>query len=318
MSFLYSQLFVTPSYPTQKCNGQTIIVTGSNTGLGKEATRQFARLGAEKIIMAVRNTQAGEDAKDDIEATTGCGSSVIEVWSLDLSSYDSVKAFATKASKLSRIDVLLENAGVATERVTLAEGHEKTITINVISTFLLALLLVPKLKQSAKEFTITPRLTIVTSEVHGWTKFPEWKEDDIFEALDKPSSKAMKERYPTSKLLEVLVIRQLAPQLESSGIILNTLNPGLCHSELTRESGISLTILKALLARTTEVGSRTLFHGAVASQESHGTYMSDGKVAQDRLSPFVTSEDGKLAAAKVWKQLSSILEAIQSGVTRDL
>lgn len=318
MGFLYSQLFVTPAYPKESCDGQTIIVTGSNTGLGKEATRHFARLGAAKIIMAVRNTQAGEDAKTDIEATTGCGSSVIEVWSLDLSSYDSVKAFATRASTLQRIDVLLENAGIATNKVTLAEGHERTITVNVISTFLLALLMVPKLKQSAKEFKTTPRLTIVSSEVHGWSKFPEWKEDDIFTTLDNPSSKAMKERYPTSKLLEVLIVRQIAPKLQSSGIILNMLNPGLCHSELVREGSIPVSILKALLARTTEVGSRTLFHSAMAGKESHGTYMHDGKIGQEHLSPFVTSKDGEVAAQKVWTQLSSILETIQSGVTKDL
>lgn len=318
MGFLYSQLLVTPKYPSQSCVDQTIIVTGSNVGLGKEAVRHFASMGASKIIMAVRNLKAGEEAKDDIETTTKCPSSVIEVWQLDLSSYDSVKAFADRAKKLPRIDAVVENAGIATPKVSMAEGHERTITVNVISTFLLAALLVPKLKESAKQYGTTPRLTIVSSEVHGWTKFPEWKQDDIFKALQSSSKSAMKERYQTSKLLEVLAVRQIAPGLQGSGVIVNLVNPGLCHSELSRDSGIALTILKALMARTTEVGSRTLVHGGMGNQSTHGKYMSDGKVAENMLSSFVTSKEGAQASEKVWKQLSKILEAIQPGVTSSL
>lgn len=83
----HSQLFVQPKYPTQSFAGQTIIITGSNVGLGKEAARHIARLGASKLILAVRNVEAGEEAKRDIENTTKCGKSVIEVWKLDLASY---------------------------------------------------------------------------------------------------------------------------------------------------------------------------------------------------------------------------------------
>ncbi|KIW57094.1 hypothetical protein PV05_05693 [Exophiala xenobiotica] len=317
MGFLWSQLFVRLPYPTTSFAGQTVIVTGSNTGLGKEAARHFARLGASKIILAVRNTKAGEAAKKDIEATTGCAASVIEVWPLDLSSYDSVKAFSSRASALPRIDVLLENAGIATMRFDLAEGHERTVTVNVISTFLLALLLLPKLKSTAKEFKTTPHLTIVSSEVHGWTKFPEWKEPNTFSALDDKAKTNFEERYPTSKLLEVLVIRAIASKMANSGVVLNYLNPGLCHSELAREAGLGLKIMKLLFARSTEVGSRTLVAAAAAGPESHGKYMTDAKVDDSHLSPFVRSDDGKAAAEKVWTELSEILENVRPGITKN-
>ena len=318
MSSLFSQLFVKPPYPTTSCIGQTIIITGSNVGLGKEAARHFACLGVSKLILAVRNTKAGEEAKQDIESSTKCGSDVIEVWPLDLLSYESCRAFADRASKLRRLDVLLENAGLAGPKFIIANGHERMVQVNVISTFYLAMLMLPKLKSVAKEFGIKPRLVIVSSEVHALTEFPEWKEPNTFAALDDESKARMMERYPTSKLLEVLIVRELAPKLQDSNVILNMLNPGLCHSRLARDAGWRLALIKFFLARSTEVGSRTLFAAAVAGPESHGKFMSDGIIHDDKLSDFVKSPDGKKAAKKVWKELSAILEEIQPGVTSNL
>jgi NAD(P)-dependent dehydrogenase (short-subunit alcohol dehydrogenase family) len=316
MGFLYSQLFVTPVYPTTSFAGQTIIVTGANSGLGKESVRHFARLGASKIILAVRNIDAGEEAKRSIESTTGCGRNVLEVWPLDLLSYESCKSFSDRASQLPRIDVFLENAGVAGTSFSLAGGHERMIAVNVISTFYLALLMLPKLKAVAKQFSINPRLTIVTSEVHGHTQFPERKEPNIFEAASKESSTRPNELYPVSKLLGVLATREIAPRLEGSGVILNMLNPGLCQSELNRDGGWGVRLAKLVLARTTEVGSRTLVASAAAGPASHGKYMSDAKVDDDALSDFVRSEEGKETGKRVWKELTEILEAIQPGVTK--
>lgn len=65
-TFVYSQLFVTPEYPTKSFAGQTVIVTGSNTGLGLEFARNFVQLNAEKVILAVRKLAAGEEAKISI------------------------------------------------------------------------------------------------------------------------------------------------------------------------------------------------------------------------------------------------------------
>lgn len=81
-----------------------------------------------------------------------------------------------------------------------------------------------------------------------------------------------------SKLLEVFYSRELAKHSRESGkpfVVINYLNPGLCHSQLGRESGIGLSILKFFLARTTEVGSRTLVAAATAGAESHGQYQSN-------------------------------------------
>jgi NAD(P)-dependent dehydrogenase (short-subunit alcohol dehydrogenase family) len=151
-------LFVTK----ETCKGGIYIVTGANTGLGYEAAKHLVSLGSSKVILAVRSVDAGEKAKAEIEAATGT-SNIAEVWALDLSSYESVKTFAKKAIALDRIDALIENAGVASSQKVMAEGHLQTVTVNVLSTFLLAVLLLPKMSQDAKKFGILPHIAIVTS-----------------------------------------------------------------------------------------------------------------------------------------------------------
>lgn len=183
-NFLYSQLFVTLPVPTKDFTGQTIIVTGSNTGLGLEAARHLSRLNASLIIMAVRNLSKGAAAKQNIRQSTNRPSSSIEVWELDLQSYDSIKAFVAKANQLPRIDGILENAGMMTKHFKIIEGYETTIMTNVIGTFLLALLILPKLKESALKFNIQPRITVVSSDLHFLAKFPECYSNDIFDALN--------------------------------------------------------------------------------------------------------------------------------------
>ena len=322
MGFLYSQLFVTPKHPDTSFEGQTVIVTGANTGLGKEAVRHIARLGASKVILACRNIKAAEEARQDILTSTKVDPSILEVWQLDLSSYESVKAFAERASKLPRLDVLLENAGIASSEFQLFESHESTITVNVISTFLLALLLLPKLKEVATKFNVQPRIAVISSEVHAWTKLEQRKQPVIFEALDKNVKGAMDDRYPVSKLLEVLVIREIASNIAKSGVIMSATNPGFCHSELVRNAGfpqnIVIPLMKFFLARTTEVGSRALVNAAAAGEESHGKYMHDSVVDEASLSAFVKSEEGAETGRRVWSELKDILEKIQPGVTNVL
>lgn len=157
-------------YPKQDFTGQTIIVTGGNIGLGLEAARHFVRLNAAKVILACRSTERGEKAKADIlrTVTTNRSSSVIEVWPVDLGSFESVREFCRQAEKLERLDAVVENASVAmvAPEGTLAEGYECTITVNVISTFLMALLLLPTLRRTAAKWNMQPRLTIVSSDAH--------------------------------------------------------------------------------------------------------------------------------------------------------
>lgn len=149
----------------EDCSGRTFIVTGANTRLGYEAVKRLLIQDATRVILGVRNLEAGEKAKSEIETATD-KTGVVEVWHLDLASYDSVKAFSKRASsKLDRIDAVIENAGVFPYERIMAEGHELTVTVNVLSTFLLGLLLLPKLCETSLAFNTLPHLVIVGSSM---------------------------------------------------------------------------------------------------------------------------------------------------------
>ncbi|KAJ5167627.1 Short chain dehydrogenase atnD [Penicillium canariense] len=319
MAFVYSQLFVRPTYPTRSFDGQTVLVTGANVGLGMEAARHLVRLGAARVIMGVRNVPAGQAAKEQIETSTG-RPGVCEVWEVDLASYSSTLAFGDRIAQLPRLDGAVLNAAVATRTFQLAEGHERTITVNVINTLLLGLLILPRLKATGQEFPmIRPRLSFVVSGVHAWAEFTEWKDTDTpMQLVSDPSQARMQERYPLSKLLQVLLVQELAGRVRGSDVIITMVDPGLCHSSLAREAGWQLYVMKLVLARSTEVGARTLIAGIATGLEGHGAYMTGGSVDNTSLSPFVRSDEGDLARGKLWKELLEILEPIRSGIMQNI
>jgi retinol dehydrogenase-12 len=319
VDLLKSQYTVSIPYPEVSFEGQTVIVTGSNIGLGLEAARHAVRLNAAKVIIACRTTSKGEEAKKSIEESTK-RTGVIEVWKLDLSSYASVKEFASQANTLPRLDVLLENAGISTRKFEMSEDNESTITTNVVSTFLLALLLLPKLKETAATYNTTPRLTIVTSELHEMADLQERKDKSgrIFDTMNDPKRGNMSSRYNNSKLLEILILRQIVETCAPAGypVILNLTAPGFCRSSLAREMGVAANAMYiALHARTTEVGSRCLVHAIQAGKESHGKYMRNAQVHE--VSCWVRSEEGKKTQGRVWTELSEKLEVISPGILQN-
>ncbi|KAE8453878.1 hypothetical protein EG329_007654 [Mollisiaceae sp. DMI_Dod_QoI] len=313
-------------YPTASFAGQTIIVTGANVGLGFEASRHFVRLGAQKVILACRSVKKGEEARLDIERTTG-RKGVCEVWEVDIGDFDSVQAFTKRVEGLDRVDVVCENAGVAGfEYKPHKSGFDAMTAVNVVGTFLLALNLLPILRKSGQRFNMIPRLEITSSGVHSSAKFAEKNEPLIFEALKRNDNPEwIKERYPVTKLLEVLGARALVEQMKrgphaNQKVIVNLVNPGFCKSSLARDAKgfmfIMFTVMKTIMARTTEMGSRTIYAAAAAGEESHGQYMSDCVVVQP--SEWVLSAEGKQTGDRVWNELLDILEDIQPGISQNI
>ncbi|OJJ58926.1 hypothetical protein ASPSYDRAFT_45345 [Aspergillus sydowii CBS 593.65] len=300
--------------------GKTYIVTGANTGLGFEASKHLVNLGAKKVILAVRSVPSGEAAKKKIDEATG-KASVAEVWALDLSSYESVKAFANRATtELDRIDAVIENAAVATGEQKSAEGYHIGLTVNVLSTFLLAVLLLPKLKESAEKHGILPRLSIVTSGV-GFDVRQVWemvKEDPFVRASGLPAEQLMA-TYPLSKLMDTFAVRELAAQLplDQGKVVINAVCPGLCKTELVRNAPPpqkeSILNLHAQFGRSAEDGSRTLLAGANLGEDSHGGFTSSCEIRNDKVPDWAKDEEAQKWQKNLWDLIVKEIDATVPG-----
>ncbi|KAJ5896517.1 Short-chain dehydrogenase/reductase SDR [Penicillium subrubescens] len=318
-STIYSNLFI--ELPIQKgdLTGQTVIVTGSNQGLGYEASRHFLLLGVERLIMAVRNLEKGKAARLKLLEDTVRDPSAIEVWELDMDSYASVKKFATRVETLPRLDALLANAGLATTTFNLSEDNEKTITVNVVGTFLLILLLLPKLRESASKFDICPRVSIVNSALHYIAPLAEIdvsNQAGIFSRLNNKKTANMAMRYPLSKLLLLFAVRALAKRLEESKgpmVVVNTPNPSWCKSQLMRENeSFGNRVGERMMARSTEEGSRALVNGILSGKESSGQYIDNCQVKSPAC--IVTNPKGTKIQEAFFNELMEKLEKISPGI----
>ncbi len=201
--YLHSQLTPLPPLdPSLTFTNQTIIITGANTGLGLEAARHIARLGAARVILAVRSLTNGAAAAAPITSSlpsSDNGAAVIEVWELDLSRHASIEAFARRAEgELDRLDVLVANAGVYMTDFEVAEeagGDEMTVAVNVVGHMLLAVLLLPKMRETVVEKGGAGVVTFTGSFTHWMTKFPEGREERVFEGLRVREKARMGERF---------------------------------------------------------------------------------------------------------------------------
>ena len=230
--------------------GRTVIVTGANSGLGAVTARELAAKGAN-IVMAVRNTEKGEAAAQQITGQ-------VEVRRLDLQDLSSVRQFAGGVDKA---DILINNAGIMAAPYALTvDGFESQIGTNHLGHFALTNLLLPKL---------TDRVVTVSSMAHwpGRINFDDlnWKSRRYSPWL----------AYSQSKLANLLFTSELQRRLEAAGSPLRALaaHPGYSHTNLQGASGRKLG--DALMSAATRVVATDADFGArqtlyAASQDLPG------------------------------------------------
>jgi len=250
--------------------GRTVVITGSNCGIGFETAQALAGAGA-KVIFACRNIEKGEDALRRCKALHP--QSKLAFFPLDLASADSIKQFCNEV-KDEAIDTLICNAGlVPTNYQETKEGLEMTVGVCHFGHFLLTQLLLPQLLR-AKE----ARVIMVSSESHrmpmklNFNKFPLKKTDTFIPLM----------AYGQAKLCNALFANELQRRYQDQGLTACSLHPGaLITTSFGRDSGILSLVFKLVspLTKNPNQGAATTVYCASHdnADELAGRYFSHCK-----------------------------------------
>eukprot|EP00747_Dinoflagellata_sp_TGD_P206784 gnl/TRDRNA2_/TRDRNA2_80443_c0_seq1.p1 gnl/TRDRNA2_/TRDRNA2_80443_c0~~gnl/TRDRNA2_/TRDRNA2_80443_c0_seq1.p1 ORF type:complete len:505 (+),score=92.52 gnl/TRDRNA2_/TRDRNA2_80443_c0_seq1:75-1589(+) len=221
--------------PPASVAGQTILITGANSGLGLESAKRLGQAGA-KLVITARTQAKADEALAQVKAVAPKAEAVALV--LDLGSLESIKSFPDRyKSALDNrpIDVLLENAGVMAipQKLTTVDGFEKQVGINHLGHFALVAEMLPVLRKAANGF----RIVLVSSEAHRFAS-----EESVNAALDSnldpkvwPTLAQVDSEgysqwgaYGLSKAANVLFANELQRRFDAAGIRASavSLHPG--------------------------------------------------------------------------------------------
>jgi NAD(P)-dependent dehydrogenase (short-subunit alcohol dehydrogenase family) len=257
------------SVPDQ--HGKLVVITGSNSGTGKEAAKRLAAAGA-RIVMAVRTTSKGDAARAEILAAFP--SSDIQVRRLDLADLASVTAFADGLIADGRpVDLLINNAGVMAPptRMTTADGFELQFGSNYLGPFALTVRLLPLVLAAD-----APRVVTMSS---GTANFGRINFDDLQWTRKYSPTRS----YAQSKLADLMLARHLATIASERGwqLISAAAHPGYTHTNL-QTAGASLGRdkpkrgflggLPILPSQQVEQGTEPMLYAATSPDAVNGGY----------------------------------------------
>lgn len=311
--------------------GRTILITGATTGLGLEAAKKIVTKGARKLIVTARDAQKGQKAKSVLQEAARAANSSIQfsVISLSMSSTEDVKSFVNEIrSRHPDLDTAILNAGTIQKNwMQSAERYEETIQVNTISTVLLGLLILPILEQSST-IKQPAHLTFVSSGNALRVKaadFTRFADTEVLRAMsDEKAWSGGQVQYARSKLLLEYAMRRIAklPRLRTETgdikVIVNSVCPGMCKSDLGRQfmTNIFITaavwILFTFFARTAEQGSNSYVSAINRAADSQGhiwkddTYYGGGEM----IGPL----PGEKLGDKTWKELTEVMQKAEPGV----
>ncbi|XP_057703386.1 retinol dehydrogenase 12 isoform X1 [Corythoichthys intestinalis] len=253
-----------------RLDGKTVLITGANTGIGKETALDLARRGA-RVILACRDLTKAHIAAVQIRKQSRNDNVVVK--KLDLACLQSVRDLARDIiNNEEHLDILINNAGIMMcPKWKTDEGYEMQFGVNHLGHFLLTNLLIELLKKSAPS-----RIVIVSSLAHekGQIHFNDINLEEDY----KPDVS-----YRQSKLANILFCRELAIRLKGTGVNTYCLHPGVVRTELARhlfptslwKNPLLLPFL--LMIKNPQEGAQTSIFCAVDESlaNSSGLYYSD-------------------------------------------
>ncbi|RYP75977.1 hypothetical protein DL771_002049 [Monosporascus sp. 5C6A] len=291
-------------------DGKVYIVTGANTGVGKELAHILYSKNA-KVYVAARSEEKAINAIKEIKERSPQSKGQLLFLQLDLADLSTIKASAEEfLSQETRLHVLFNNAGVMTppQGSKTAQGYELQLGVNCVGSFMLTKLLTPALVATAKaEPPGAVRVVWVSSsaaEVLSPTGGLE------LDNLDYHSERYAHTKYGVSKAGSYLYSTEFAKRHRDDGVVSMALNPGNLDSELFREQGYIMgRLLKLFVLHPPVYGAYTeLFAGLspeVTLEKSGGWVVPWGRFDSIREDLVVSSrskaEGGTGVAEEFWK-----------------
>lgn len=291
-------------YQVPDQTGRRIVVTGANSGTGKEATERLAAAGAH-VVMAVRSPEKGEAAREEIQRRVP--DAKLEVRRVNLAELASVRTFADELRTTGApLHTLVNNAGVMMppRRMTTADGFELQFGSNFLGPFALTNLLLPVLLD-------TPGSRVVTM-ASGAANFGRIHFDD----LQRTSGYRPWPAYGQSKLANLLMARRLAAVAVERGwdLLSTAAHPGFTRTNLQntgrnlgRErptSGVLESRLSMLVSQDVQQGAEPLLFAAADPGAAQGVYYGPGGLGGMKGATTVTqlprSARGRDLAASLW------------------
>ncbi|WP_276257381.1 oxidoreductase [Haloglomus litoreum] len=267
--------------------GRRVVVTGANTGLGKEAARAFAAKGAD-VVLACRSVERAEAAKADIEAERPSGS--LTVLELDLADLDSVRSFADAfTDEFDDLHVLANNAGVmAIPRRETADGFETQFGVNHLGHFALTGHLLDDLRETGSGDD-PARVVTMSSGIHERGRID-------FEDLHGERSYDKWDAYAQSKLANLLFAYELDRRLDAADAPVESVaaHPGYAATDLQRRGPemmgstlrkLGMRVANAVFAQSAEQGALPFLYAATMPDISGGEYYGPGGFANMRGAP---------------------------------
>jgi NAD(P)-dependent dehydrogenase (short-subunit alcohol dehydrogenase family) len=282
-------------------NGKVVIVTGSSSGIGYEAARVLANKEA-KVIIAVRNLDKGETAKEKILSQNE--NAEVEIMKIDLSDLSSVKEFADEfVKKYDKLDILINNAGVMIPPYSKTkDGFELQMGTNHFGHFALTLQLLDLIKS-----TPNSRIVTVSSGAH---KFGNINFDDL--NWDSRKYKPMRS-YGDSKIANLYFTLELAKRISGNdnNALVTAAHPGWTATDLQRHSGL-FDFMNRFFAMSIEQGTLPTLRAATDLNAQSGDYYGPHAFGEWRGYP-VKVEPNKLAkdetiAKKLWDVSEELTE----------
>ncbi|KAJ4340580.1 hypothetical protein N0V95_007455 [Ascochyta clinopodiicola] len=302
-----------PQTTTEDYSGRVVVVTGATSGIGKEAVYKFAALGASQVIIAARDLKKGESTKDELAKRLGRADQ-LAVWELDMMSYDSVVAFADRAHALEHLDVAILNAGVHRSSYHVGEqGWEEDLQVNALSSVLLAVRLLPKLRQSKHYTGKTPVLEFVNSGLHEGAVVPTEVRQQPSILAHYNQSEQFKEysQYKYSKLFLMYAANHLASEIHSAEVVITSICPGVVISGLGRDHFfpgffILAAALVFLIMKSPSQGADVVLSGATQGEAVHGRFWKSDKIQPIPLA--IKGDDMKELGLRVWEEIVETLK----------